>query len=89
MFEDLIDERKAAKNFYRNRYRNFSEALFYMLCLIFAELLLLLAIYFFQAEPTYYASNSDGEITRITPTYRGASLPKVLPSNTSTQQPKG
>lgn len=90
MFEDIIDERKSTKGFYRNRYRFFSQALFYTLIIIFAETLLLLATYLLQPEPKYYASSSDGQLNEVKLAHRGASLPEPpLPALLSDQPPKG
>lgn len=90
MIHDILEEIKTRKNFYRDYYRLFSRSLYICFAIIILELALIIVLYAFQGTSSYYASSSDGGLTRIYTSPWGTKLkdpdPSLLVNENANQQ---
>lgn len=74
MFEDLIDDIKSRRNFYRDNYRKFSRSLYVCLCIIIVELVMIMLIFLTYKKNDYYIFSYDGIFEKIAPAPKGTRL---------------
>ncbi len=79
MFEDILEDKKTRRNYYRDSYRRISKILYVSLITICIEIFFVMLILLTRATPDYYANNYDGDLTQIVPSPFGSRLQDPTP----------